>query len=112
MGEPATVYTFFDKGVPTVYTSAPEVYTVGKMSDTKVYTVPAPRWEVYTVHAPSREVYMVGTISITKVYTVPMAACGAGGMGTGCVPLVVENLPRGVVVPNEQVLRGMLANMQ
>ncbi|MDO4797067.1 MAG: anti-sigma factor antagonist [Coriobacteriales bacterium] len=37
---------------------------------------------------------------------------GSGGMGTAYIPRVVENLLRGVVIPNEQALRGMLANMQ
>lgn len=37
---------------------------------------------------------------------------GAGGMGTKYIPVVIENLLRGVVVPNEQALRYMLAQMK
>lgn len=37
---------------------------------------------------------------------------GSGGMGTSYIPRVVDNLLRGVIVPNEQALRGMLAQMQ
>lgn len=37
---------------------------------------------------------------------------GAGGMGQSYIPQVVEHLLRGVVVPNEQALRGMLARME
>lgn len=36
---------------------------------------------------------------------------GAGGMGNDYIPQVLDGLLRGVVVPNQQALRGMLAQM-
>lgn len=37
---------------------------------------------------------------------------GSGGLGAAYIPRVVDRLLRGVVIPNEQALRGMLAQMR